>query len=139
MARNWVKYHIVNFCANADLSDSIFEDNYSYDRMVERQKSIWKWEKDKEVDDMIIHLLGTGQIVRKSNGIMSVGKVIFEDADPVSQQAANAAQAVYDNLCDRRGIKQEMCKLSDDVKEEFLNEIAIILDQHFETQPAQGA
>jgi hypothetical protein len=64
--------------------------------------------------------IDTGQLLVDENGIVIAGKWIFEDAVKVKNSSKRAAKAIWENMLDRRGIKQALECVDDDVKKEIL-------------------
>lgn len=85
----------------------------------------------KEVKKVAAHLVETKQIVLQNDGSAKLGIVLFEHRQKVSAQAEAAAEAIYKDLSDRRGIKQTLNGMDQDVIEEFKNSLAVIIDKHY--------
>lgn len=129
-----IKFFLVNCAHNSDLEAVRGRDLYwTFGRMVTYVCQLYPKNKAM-VKREALRLVGTQQIIFDPSSlpiaqrIVKVGKVIFEEAKPVTKLANEAAKEIYANLSDRRGIKQELEQMDADVKEELINNLAVIID-----------
>lgn len=143
----WVKFHIINFVHNRDLDverderiKGFSDDCATVDQM--REYQYLKWQRPDsgvtkaDVDNMILHLMQTGQFKLKGNGGVTLGKVVFEqnlEGVPVTPKAENLAKSLLKDLDDRRGSGSETW--GDDVRDELVNSWAAMIDKEFGNAP----
>jgi hypothetical protein len=141
--KQWIKKHIVSSVWN---SDRDFErhgvNRLTVPKVIEFQLNIWN-RNDPEVTEEVVsteikRLVETGQLI-EVNGELRTGTPIFEEAKLVSEQAKAAAEKIWSDLTDRRGVKVELLKCDQAVIEEIKNTHAVLIDQAFGTTPKEGS
>ena len=124
---NWIKFHALSL-ADKQLNPNIRQ---TREQLTERLVAMFANEKRytrQMVVDEIDRLFNTGQLAL-DNDFVTLGMPLFEEQKPVSMKASLAAQAVIDNLKDRRGVGDELEACSDDVLLEIINTLAAIIDK----------
>ncbi len=136
-----IKFFLVNFAHNRDLDRERPRINGNPSGTVDDmlQYSIRLWGRpdsgvtEQEIRDMCDYLLKTDQVRVHADGNVTVGKVLFENAVPVTEAANNAAKEIMAGLDDRRG--SPTGTWADDVRDEAVNSWAALIDKHMGTQP----
>jgi hypothetical protein len=138
----WIKKHIASTVYYSDRDFNRHGVNrLTVRKVIEVQLNTWN-RSDPEVTEEVIaaeikRLIETGQLIEE-NGELMTGVPLFEHAQPVSEAAEKAAQKIWNDLKDRRGIRQEMDKLDDAVAQELRNTHAVLIDKMFGTTPKQS-
>ena len=137
-----IKFFLVNFAHNRDLDRERTRiggnPSGTVADMVQFGINMWSRPNsgvtEQEVRDMSDYLLKSDQIRVHADGNVTVGKVLFEDAVPVTDAANKAAKEIMVGLDDRRGSPTRTW--ADDVRDEAVNSWAAIIDKHMGTKPA---
>ena len=118
--QEWIKSHIINRVSHNSLTR---------EKLIESQIHLWRDEATtKEITEEVDRLLETKQLLVEHNTVV-LGTVLFETNIKVSEKSMRISKKIFDNLADRRGIRQVLENLCNDVQEEMLHTIAHLIDQ----------
>lgn len=96
------------------------------------------WSSSDVTREMIVKeidwLLKTKQIIEGQDGIIIIGEFM-----KVSQASKIAAQRIFENLCDRRGVGDELESCDREVQQGIIETIATIIDTTMKESCHAGA